>query len=59
MTLLRNAAFNPLGADPATFGEKGCLYELVPIANNHGFFWGGHFRRRKDGVHFELAVLQM
>jgi hypothetical protein len=34
--------------------------ELVPIANQHGFYWGGHFRYNKhtdqsDGMHFEWA----
>jgi len=28
--------------------------KLVPIANELGFYWGGHFTRR-DGMHFELA----
>jgi hypothetical protein len=37
-------------------GEHGCLLELVPIANEHGFYWGGHFSR-KDGMHFEIAKI--
>lgn len=49
-----NARFNPLGAEPATAGASGCVYELVPIAHEFGFYWGGHFSRR-DGMHFELA----
>ena len=52
-----NASFNPLGAEPAFPGEEGCLFELVSIANDHGFFWGGHFARRRDGMHFEIAEL--
>ncbi len=49
-----NAKWNPLGAQPALAGDPGCLFELVPLANRHGFYWGGHFTRR-DGMHFELA----
>lgn len=49
-----NCARNKLGAQPAPFGSKGCVYELVPIAHQHGFYWGGHFTRR-DGMHFEIA----
>lgn len=52
-----NAAFNPLGAQPALVGEKGCVRELVELANQHGFFWGGHFKGRRDGMHFEVAVV--
>ncbi|TBE07065.1 transglycosylase SLT domain-containing protein [Rhizobium ruizarguesonis] len=52
-----NASFNPLGAEPALMGEKGCVRELVPIANKHGFYWGGHFLSRQDGMHFEVAKL--
>ncbi|MEW6708114.1 MAG: M15 family metallopeptidase [Pseudomonadota bacterium] len=52
-----NAQWNRLGAEPATAGSKGCLYELVPVAHEFGFYWGGHFNRR-DGMHFELALLQ-
>ena len=52
-----NAAWNGLGRQPAT-GE-GTLLPLVKLANQHGFFWGGHYSNRKDGMHFELAVLNM
>lgn len=51
-----NAAWNRLGAQPATAGSMGCVYELVPVAHRFGFYWGGHFSRR-DGMHFELARL--
>jgi len=51
-----NAEFNPLGTEPATATEKGCVYELVPVAHEFGFYWGGHFSRR-DGMHFEVAKL--
>src|SRR5262245_4544700 len=49
-----NVPWNPLGAVPALRGAKGSVRELVPIANEHGFYWGGHFTRR-DGMHFEVA----
>ena len=50
-----NAALNALGAEPALPGKQGCLYDLVRIANDHGFYWGGHFSKRRDGMHFEVA----
>lgn len=53
-----NAAFNPLGQEPALLGQAGCVRELVPLANKLGWFWGGHFHSRKDGQHFELGRLQ-
>jgi hypothetical protein len=37
-----------LGTMPALRGEHGSVRELVPLANAHGFYWGGHFSRR-DG----------
>lgn len=49
-----NAAWNPLGSQPALLGKPGCVRELVPIANKLGWYWGGHFTR-PDGMHFELA----
>ncbi len=51
-----NVATNPLNSEPAKFGEKGCVYELVPIAHKWGFYWGGHFSRL-DGMHFEIAKM--
>jgi hypothetical protein len=51
-----NAEWNGLGAVPKLLNEKGSVRKLVPIANELGFYWGGHFRRR-DGMHFELAKL--
>lgn len=50
-----NAPENWLGAKPASVGKRGSLLELVPIANKHGFYWGGHYSSRLDGMHFELA----
>jgi len=42
---------------PALVGQKGSVRELVPIANENGFFWGGHFNDRLDGMHFEIAKI--
>ncbi|WP_449301652.1 M15 family metallopeptidase [Pseudoxanthomonas mexicana] len=50
-----NARYNPLGAEPAWTNERGCVFRLVELANKHGFYWGGHFSSRRDGMHFELA----
>lgn len=47
-----NYQWNQLGKTPAYVGQKGSVRELVPIANELGWFWGGHFTR-KDGMHFE------
>jgi len=51
-----NVKWNGLGRKAASVGDYGCVLELVPIANDFGFYWGGHFRR-KDGMHFEIAEL--
>jgi hypothetical protein len=51
-----NVAWNKLGTEPATPSDTGCVYDLVPIAHQFGFYWGGHFSR-KDGMHFEVAKL--
>ncbi|MBM3521449.1 MAG: M15 family metallopeptidase [Alphaproteobacteria bacterium] len=53
-----NAGSNILGCPPARRGEEGCVYELVPIANECGFYWGGHFADRPDGMHFEIANVE-
>ena len=50
-----NAQWNPIGKAPAVEGKLGCLYEIVPIANKHGFYWGGHYTSRPDGMHFEYS----
>lgn len=49
------ARWNRLGADPAALGATGCVRELVPLAEAHGFAWGGAFAGRPDGMHFEIA----
>jgi hypothetical protein len=51
-----NAQWNGFGATPAAIGAKGSVRQLVPIANELGFYWGGHFGKR-DGMHFEIATL--
>lgn len=50
-----NAGWNSWGGQPAPVGAEGSVRLLVPIANELGFFWGGHYRGKKDGMHFELA----
>lgn len=53
-----NEPWNSLGTRPALAGTKGSVRELVPIANKNGFFWGGHYKGRPDGMHFEVAQLK-
>jgi hypothetical protein len=50
-----NEHFNRLCAIPALAGREGSVRELVGMANEHGFFWGGNFKTRPDGMHFEVA----
>jgi D-alanyl-D-alanine carboxypeptidase/Putative peptidoglycan binding domain len=52
-----NTGWNGLGKTPAPVGSNGSVRELVPIANDFGFYWGGHFKSRPDGMHFEVAKL--
>jgi hypothetical protein len=52
-----NAALNPMGHTPALMGSRGCVRELVAIANDLGFYWGGHFGQPPDGMHFEVSKL--
>jgi len=52
-----NEAYNPFGQRPVSNGRRGCVRDLVPIANRCGFYWGGHYQSRTDGMHFEIAVL--
>jgi len=49
-----NASLNPRGHPSAKPGERGCVFELVKIANDIGWYWGGHFST-EDGMHFEFA----
>jgi len=48
-----NVQWNGLGVQPALKGEKGSVRDLVEIAYNNGFYWGGWFKSRPDGMHFE------
>jgi hypothetical protein len=51
-----NYEWNKRKRVPALLGDEGCVRELVPIANDNGFFWGGHFAGHlMDGMHFEVA----
>lgn len=50
-----NEPWNHWGAQPALVGQPGSVRLLVPLANQHGFFWGGHYKGKKDGMHFELV----
>jgi len=58
-----NVPWNGLGRQPALVGKKGSVRELVPIANEFGYWWGGYWGRnyggsgRPDGMHFELAKI--
>jgi len=52
-----NAEWNPFGGKPASLDEKGCVYKLVPLAHEYGFYWGGHFSTPCDGMHFEIAKI--
>lgn len=51
-----NVQWNHRGDVPALKGTLGSTRQLVDIANEYGFFWGGHFRGDAiDGMHFELG----
>jgi hypothetical protein len=58
-----NAEYNPLGVRPALMGRSGSVRQLVPLANEYGFWWGGHWgypsvsSNRPDGMHFEVAKI--
>lgn len=52
-----NMSWNRLGRTPAPEGEKGSVVAIAEIAYKHGFFWGGHFNNRPDGMHFEMFKL--
>ena len=48
-----NVQWNMLGTVPALRDKEGSVRELVEIAYEHGFYWGGWFPNRSDGMHFE------
>lgn len=50
-----NVYWNRLGNEPAPLGGVGSVRALVPLAYEHGFVWGGFFRSRIDGQHFEFV----
>jgi len=53
-----NVPWNGYYKQAALAGDQGSVRELVPIANQHGFYWGGHFpygHGLSDGMHFEWA----
>jgi hypothetical protein len=52
-----NVPWNRLGTTPALRSKVGSVRELVSIANACGLYWGGHFKQRPDGMHFEVARL--
>jgi peptidoglycan hydrolase-like protein with peptidoglycan-binding domain len=51
-----NVKWNGLHAVPPAVGAEGSVRELVPLAHEWGFYWGGHFKRL-DGMHFEVAKI--
>jgi len=53
-----NAQWNPLGVTPPASGKTGSVRDLVAAAEEFGFFWGGNFPGRPDGMHFELMEIQ-
>lgn len=50
-----NARWNPLGRAPAPRETIGSVEDLVPLARQHGFLWGGEWGSRPDAMHFECV----
>jgi len=50
-----NVHWNYLGAQPALVGKHGSIRELIPTANDLGWYWGGHYKGRVDGMHLEAT----
>lgn len=49
-----NYPWNRMRRVPALVGATGSVRQLVPLAAEHGFYWGGWFGRL-DGMHFECV----
>lgn len=52
-----NVTWNALGTQGALKGQEGSVRELVDIAVENGFLWGGWFKKRSDPMHFECYKL--
>jgi predicted chitinase len=52
-----NASWNGLGQVPARVGQNGSVRLMVKSAIKWGFYWGGWWPRRPDGMHFEINRL--
>lgn len=52
-----NVPWNTLGTQGALKGQKGSVRELVSIAYDLGWYWGGWFKGRPDPMHFECFKL--
>ncbi len=53
LTLMWHGIYRKLSCSS---GLQGSVRELVSLANENGFYWGGHFERL-DGMHFEIAKI--
>lgn len=51
-----NTEWNLVGQKPAEPSQRGCVYDLVTLAYQNGFCWGGFFEDRLDGSHFEIGI---
>lgn len=52
-----NVKWNSLGVEPALVGKEGSVRKLAYTAGKMGWFWGGWYKSRLDGMHFEIARL--
>ncbi len=52
-----NVPWNGLGTRGTLVGEQGSVRKLVPIALEHGLYWGGWFQSRPDPMHFEAFTV--
>lgn len=50
-----NVQENWIGETPAPQGAHGSLWRVAPVLEAHGFAWGGRWKNRTDGMHFEIA----